>query len=119
MRRVTLIIALMLVLSSCTRKVNEVVEKYENGNWKKVIVYQEKGDERKRVKSIEYYENGKVKQEIDLRKVKDYSVKKETTPEENEAVSEPLPEQEIEYQGPYADMMNQPGAVTRKLEGEE
>jgi len=123
MRRVTLIIALLLILSSCARKVNEVVEKYENGNWKKVIVYQLKGDERKMIKSIEYYENGEVKQEVDLRNVKDYSVKKETPPVENksatEPATEPAPEQEIDYQGPYADMMNQPGAVTRMLEGEE
>jgi antitoxin component YwqK of YwqJK toxin-antitoxin module len=123
MRRVALIIALLIVLSSCSQQVSEVVEKYDNGNWKRVIVYKVKGDQRVKVKAIEYYENGEVKHEIDLRKVKDYTT---TDPEETKETetqstpdNQPAPEQEIEYQGPYADMMNQPGAVTRKLEGEE
>ncbi len=123
MRRVTLIIIFMMLLSSCSRQVSEVVEKYDNGNWKKVIVYKVNGDQRERVKVIEYYENGKVKQEIDLRKVKDYrdsepQVAEAETQEPDNATEQP-PEQQIDYQGPYADMMNQPGAVTRKLEGEE
>ncbi|MCF7912174.1 MAG: hypothetical protein K9M99_06580 [Candidatus Cloacimonetes bacterium] len=124
MRRVTLIIALLMLLSSCSKQVSEVVEKYDNGNWKRVIVYQVKGDQRKKLKVVDYYENGEVKQEIDLRKVKDYSANKVAEKQESEepetaSGNPPAPEQQIEYQGPYADMMNQPGAVTRKLEGEE
>ncbi|MCF7918370.1 MAG: toxin-antitoxin system YwqK family antitoxin [Candidatus Cloacimonetes bacterium] len=119
MKRVALIIIIVALLTGCAKEVSEVIEKYDNGNWKKVIVYKVSGENRQRIKAVEYYEDGKIKQEIDLRKIKDYTL---TSAEKPPAEPQPdleAPQQEIEYQGPYADMMNQPGAVTRKLEGEE
>lgn len=126
MRRVILIILSLIILSSCSREVSEVIEKYDNGNWKKVIVYKVKGENKEQYKAIEYYENGEVKKEVDLRNNKSYN----TAPAPAQAVaqdyqSQPAqqpqspPEEEYEYNGPYADLMNQPGVITRKLEGEE
>jgi antitoxin component YwqK of YwqJK toxin-antitoxin module len=111
-------------MSSCAREVSEVVDKYDNGNWKKVIVYKVKGNKREQVKAIEYYENGDVKQEVDLRKVKNYDISGSAAQQseqtlQNQPVTPQQVEEEVEYTGPYADLMNRPGAVTRKLEGEE
>jgi antitoxin component YwqK of YwqJK toxin-antitoxin module len=123
MRRVTLIVVLFILLCGCSRQISEVVEKYDNGNWKKVIVYKVSGDTRELLKSIEYYEDGSVKREIDLRKTKDYNASPnqsaQNEPVEPEPQNKPLPNEEINYTGPYADLMNQPGAEVRKLEGEE
>ena len=128
MRRVILIIISAILLLGCGKNVSEVIEKFDNGNWKKVIVYRVSGESKERVKAIEYYEDGSIKHEIDLRKQKDFSFKPESKPAQNveqveapeiEPVVSNLADQEIDYQGPYADMMNQPGVVTRKLEGEE
>ena len=128
MRRVILIIMSAILLWGCGKNVSEVIEKFDNGNWKKVIVYKINGESRERIKAIEYYEDGSIKHEIDLRKQKDFSFKPETkpakdaepvkAPEIEPVVSNP-PDEQVDYQGPYADLMNQPGAVTRKLEGEE
>lgn len=132
MRRVILIILSIILLSSCAKEVSEVIEKYENGNWKKVIVYKVKGESQERYKLIEYYENGKVKQEIDLRESPGLQLtqaqEEKSAKSEKEVLLPPVPVEDKsgkqenvveDYQGPYADLMNQPGAVTRKLEGEE
>ena len=120
MKRVIFIIFSIILLVGCSREVSEVIEKYENGNWKKVIVYKVRGEKRTKYKAIEYYENGGIKHEIDLRKVKNYNTKPVVINNEPEVSQQDTDNDTIyEYTGPYADLMNKPGAVTRKLEGEE
>lgn len=123
MKRLLIILIFAILLVGCAREVNEVVEKYDNGNWKRVIVYREKGDSRERFKAIEYYEDGRVMREVNLKDNPNFRFTKAEKPKE-EVQEETLPgpltsNDEVEYSGPYEDLMNQPGVVTRKLEGEE
>lgn len=129
MKRVTLFLITLLLLSGCAKKTTDVIERYENGNYKKVIIYKGSGSDRSALKAVEYYPDGKVKREIDMKKNPGFTFKQEK--QELQKPVEPVPkgdsapeqtepqEEEYEYSGPYEDLMNQPGVVTRKLEGEE
>lgn len=123
MKKIIAVLILVLLLCSCAKEVNEVIEKYDNGNWKKVIVYKVKGENRERYKAIEYYEDGRVMREINLKDKPGFrftEAKEIPKDESDENLPGPLtPNEDINYDGPYKDLMNQPGVVTRKLEGEE